>query len=96
MSAETYIFYDSFKPIFDVLVVLNFNLFIRPGDNPLFHIFAVYIIKCFTRDILVFSTISAYNDMLIVLILSLGDRMLKAVHFQPKGQITALYALIFG
>jgi hypothetical protein len=25
--------------------------------------------------------------MLIVLILSLGDRMLKAVHFQPKGQM---------
>ena len=68
-------------------MVLNFNLFIRPGDNPLFHIFAVYIIKCFTRDIFVFSTISAYNDMLIVLTLSLGERMLKAVDFQPKGQM---------
>jgi len=35
----------------------------------------------------VFSTISAYNDVLFVLTLSLGDRVLKAVDFQPKGQM---------
>jgi len=68
-------------------VIFTFNLFIRSGDNPLFHIFAVYIIKCFTRGIFVFSTISAYNDRFIVLTLPLGDRVLKAVDFQPKGQM---------
>jgi len=68
-------------------VVFTFNLFIRPDDNPLFHVFVVYIIKCFTRGIFVFSTISAYNDVLFVLTLSLGDRVLKAVDFQPKGQM---------